>query len=65
LLLIMVVGLLYLHRYGDGRFGLAGLLRKQVRCWWFLLVISLQMYRSFVRPYFGSCLPSLPRSLQG
>jgi len=38
LLLIMVVGLLYLHRYGDGRFGLAGLLRKQVSCWWFLLV---------------------------
>ena len=30
LLLIMVVGLLYMHRYGGGTFGLAGLLRKQV-----------------------------------
>lgn len=32
LLLIMVVGLLYLHRYGGGTLGLAGVLWKQVGC---------------------------------
>src|SRR5260221_12489877 len=52
LLLIMVVGLLYLHRYGDGKFGLAGLLRKQVRCWWFLLVICTPNVLIFLKGVF-------------
>lgn len=44
LLLIMVVGLLYLYRYGGATLGLAGLLWKQVGCWWSLLDIALSMY---------------------
>jgi len=40
LLLIMVVGLLYLHRYGNWRFGLAGLLRKQGVFWLLLAMVT-------------------------
>ena len=53
LLLIMLVGLFRLHH--GGRFGLARVLRRQVR-YQFLLVMVLLICFPFGRVSFGSCL---------
>ena len=61
LLLIVLIGLLRLRRYGVGTFGLGQLLWKQVRISESVGEVALRSLMPFPRASFGSLLLPLPR----